>query len=320
VLAAASMYLSFCSPPVRPSVSADQAKRLMPQFWEQPSNLATHDMVYGPWGREHAPRRSDVYTFEHTKKHGVNPGMTVKDSEGREWSVKQGEEAHVEVLLSRILTAVGYHQPPVYFLETFTLNNADGAHEEDGGRFRLKTPQLEDLGEWSWQRNPFVGTRPYNGLLSILMLFASSDLKNNNNTLYRYQPAAGGDHPQVWYVVRDLGTSLGETAHIAPRRNDPQAFARQPFVTTVDDGYVAFGYSGWHKELVTHRITAADVTWACRLLSNLSDAQWAEAFRGAGYDAEIGKQFMPTLKSRIDAGLALGKHSAVATAVPALRE
>ena len=303
VLAAAATYMSFCSPPIRPSVSADQAQRLMPQLWEQPSERA-RDMAFGPWGREHAPRRSDVYTFEHAKTQGVNPGMTVTDSEGREWSVKQGEdEAHVEVFLSRILAAIGYHQPPVYFLDAFTLKDKDGVHTEKGGRFRLKARQLDDLGEWSWQRNPFVGTTPYNGLLATLMLFNSSDLKNNNNTLYRYTPAGG--KPTVWYVVRDIGTSLGETGHIDPQKNDPGLFARDPFVTGVDDGYVVFGYQGWHKELIRRHVRADDMVWACRQLSALTDAQWREAFHTAGYDIDTANQFLAALKTRIDTGLHL---------------
>ena len=260
-------------------------------------------MTYGPWGREHAPRASDVYTFEHAKTHGVNPGMTVKDSEGREWSVKQGEESHVEVFLSRILSAIGYHQPPVYFLDSFTLKDKDGVRTETGGRFRLKARQLEDLGEWAWQRNPFVGKTPYNGLLATLMLFGSSDLKNSNNSLYRYTPA--GRRPTEWYVVRDIGTALGETGHISPRKNDPDFFAREPFLTGVDDGYVVFGFAGWHKELVAHKIRVDDMVWACRQLSNLGDAQWREAFKTAGYDDDTAARFLTSLKSRIDSGLRL---------------
>jgi hypothetical protein len=304
VLAAASMYLSFCSPPIQPSVTPDRAQHLMPQLWERP-NGASRDMTYGPWGRERAPRASDVYTFEHAKTHGVNPGMTVEDSEGREWSVKQGQESHVEVFLSRILTAVGYHQPPVYYLRSFTLKDKDGVHTEEGGRFRLKTRLLDDLGEWSWQRNPFVGTTQYNGLLATLMLFGSSDLKNNNNTLYRYDPPGRKSSSTVWYVVRDIGTALGETGHVTPQKNDPALFAREPFITGVDDGYVVFGYRGWHKELVAHHIRVDDMVWACRQLAGLSDAQWKEAFRTAGYDADTADQFLTTLKTRIDAGLSL---------------
>jgi hypothetical protein len=304
VLAAASMYLSFCSPPIRPSVPADQARLQMPELWE-PADATSRDMTYGPWGREHQPRPSDVYTFERPKTHGVNPGMTVTDSEGREWSVKQGTESHVEVFLSRVLAAVGYHQPPVYFMRTFTLKDKDGVHTEEGGRFRLKTKQLDDLGEWSWQRNPFVGTKQYNGLLAMLMLFGSSDLKNSNNTLYRYDSLGRKRSPAVWYVVRDIGTALGETGHVVPRKNDPVLFARAPFISGVDDGFVVFGYRGWHRELVAHRIRVDDLVWACRQLAGLSDAQWREAFRTAGYDTDTASQFFTTLKTRIDAGLAL---------------
>ena len=96
---------------------------------------------------------------------GINPGMTVRDPLGREWSVKQAgaetpDEGPVEVALSRILSTVGYHQPPVYYLPSFTLEDDWGTHVEPGGRFRLKLKTLKDRGEWSWQQNPFVGTRP----------------------------------------------------------------------------------------------------------------------------------------------------------------
>lgn len=79
------------------------------------------------------------------------------------WSVKQSDEGPVEVMQSRILSAVGYHQPLVYFLESFTLRDDNGTHEERGGRFRPTIKPLEDIGDWSWQQNPFVGTKPYHG-------------------------------------------------------------------------------------------------------------------------------------------------------------
>src|SRR5678809_993978 len=83
-------------------------------------------------------------------------------------------------------SALGYHQPPVYYLPSFTMRDKSGVHTERGGRFRLAMPSLVDQGEWSWQQNPFVGQRAYQGLLVILLMFNSSDLKNSNNTLYEY--------------------------------------------------------------------------------------------------------------------------------------
>ena len=116
---------------------------------------------------------------------------------GREWHVKQpphndqGAEGPIEVTLSRVLSAVGYHQPPVYFLPAFSMKDAKGIHVEPGGRFRLTDKSIEHVGEWSWQQNPFVGMRPYQGLLVILMMFNSSDIKNENNALYEVKKHGG---------------------------------------------------------------------------------------------------------------------------------
>jgi len=58
--------------------------------------------------------------------------MTVRDPEGREWSVKQippgalDVEAKVEVTLSRLLSAIGYYQPADYFLPEFRLRDPWG--------------------------------------------------------------------------------------------------------------------------------------------------------------------------------------------------
>src|SRR5882757_6273042 len=90
-------------------------------------------------------------------------------------------------------------------------------------------------------------TRPYQGLLVILALFNSSDLKNVNNTLY--EVTNPGDGPKRWYVVRDLGTALGETGRLVPMRGNPDLFEREPFIQDVKDGLVRFNYHGSHQEL-----------------------------------------------------------------------
>ena len=107
-------------------------------MWVEPTNLAARDLFNGPWGAEHAPDPKDVYTLVERKHTGVNLGMTVKDAKGREWSVKQpfpgglDSEAPVEVVVSRLLSAIGYHQPPVYHLPAFTLKDDFGTHVEVG--------------------------------------------------------------------------------------------------------------------------------------------------------------------------------------------
>jgi hypothetical protein len=303
-------YLPFCAAEVRLTLApgADSPARL----WQEPRDLADRDVFYGPWGPERAPDADSPYVLVALKHTGVNPGLTVRDRFGREWSVKQAppdsptSEGPIEVVLSRVLSAVGYYQPPVYHLSSFTLVDDWGVRREPGGRFRLKDKRLKDRGEWSWQQNPFVGTRPYQGLLVILLLFNSTDLKNSNNSLYAYRT---GEDVQHWYVVRDLGSALGDTGRLAPRRGDPEAFARRALIKDVRNGFVVFHYRGWHQELVRDRITPGDVVWASELLGRLSDRQWEEAFRAGGYTTTTAAPFIRTLRARIAEGQRLGASS-----------
>jgi len=296
-------YMPFCAPRIHSTMPPDEAQQHMSELWQAPEDLPSRDLFYGPWGKEHSPKSDETFTFKHIKTNGVSPGMTVKDGEGREWSVKQNpDEGKVEVTLSRVLSALGYHQPPVYHLETFSMKDEHGLRTMPGGRFRPKLKELDELDDWSWQENPFVGTKPYQGLLVVLMVFNSSDLKNSNNSLYEFKDH--GRHER-WYVVRDIGTALGETARLTPKRNDPELFARQTFIKSVHDGFVQFDYRGWHQDLFLDRIRPDDVRWGCERLSRLTDKQWDDAFRAGGYDPATAARFIEALKKRIDQGLAV---------------
>jgi hypothetical protein len=239
--------------------------------------------------------------------------VTVRDPLGREWHVKQpphndqGAEGPIEVVLSRVLSAVGYHQPPVYFLPSFTLTDTAGTHAEPGGRFRLTEKSLKHAGTWSWQQNPFVGTQPYRGLLVILMMFNSSDIKNENNALYELRKHSEG--VGEWYVVRDLGTALGETGRLAPQRGDPGIFEREPFIKSVTGGFVQFNYHGWHQELFK-QIAPEDVGWASEWLGRLSERQWCDAFHAGGYEPAIADRFITRLRQKIAEGERLGETTA----------
>jgi hypothetical protein len=298
-----ALYHPFCTPAVRPTMMPWDAP--LKEFWQRPKDLAHVDLYDGPFGAALAPHPDDVYTFVERKQQGTNPGVTVVDSLGRTWHVKQpphtdqGAEGPIEVTLSRVLSAAGYHQPPVYFLPSLTIKDARGTHVEPGGRFRLSTSALKPIGSWPWQQNPFVGMRPYQGLLVILMMFDSSDLKNENNALY--QVKNGDGLPEEWYVVRDLGTALGETGRLAPKRGDPDIFAREAFITGVKDGIVHFNYHGWHQELFAH-VTPEDVGFASELLGQLTDQQWSDAFRAGGFAPSIADRFIGRLQQKIAEG------------------
>jgi hypothetical protein len=310
-----ALYHPFCTAKVMPTMPPWDAP--LAEFWERPADIAARDLFFGPWGPERAPDPAATYTFLARKHDGTNPGVTVKDALDREWHVKQpphndqGAEGPIEVTLSRLLSAIGYHQPPVYFVPELTIVDERGEHREPGGRFRLTDGSLKHTGEWSWQRNPFVGMRPYQGLLVILMMFNSSDIKNENNALY--ETKKDGEVKQ-WYVVRDLGTALGETGRLAPQRGDPDIFKREPFITGVENGFVQFSYHGWHRELFA-RITREDVTWACELLAQLSSRQWSDAFRAGGYSPATADRFIGRLEQKIAEGRRLSQS---VTAAPHL--
>jgi hypothetical protein len=292
--------LEFCAPAVKPFMPRDGSEADISQLWQEPKDVASHEMFYGPWGRKLAPDPNATYTFVHSKVHGASPGMTVADAEGRKWSVKQSQEGPVEVMQSRILSALGYRQPPVYYLPSFTLCDEKGTRTERGGRFRPTLHDLEEIGDWSWQQNPFVGTKPYQGLLVILRMFEGNDLKNSNNSLYRHTRPDGS--VERWYVVRDIGNAMGNTGRYDSDKNNASLFEKQPLIGGVHNGFVVFPYSGWHQELYRNRITPDDVRWASDLLSRLTDAQWDDAFKAGGYDTVVAERFKKALKSRIDQG------------------
>jgi hypothetical protein len=304
-----ALYYPFCTAKVQPTLPPSEAR--LAELWQQPQDMPSRDLFFGPWGSELAPAPETVYTFVQRKQQGTNPGVTVEDPNGREWHVKQpphndqGAEGPIEVTLSRVLSAVGYHQPPVYFLPRLSIRDDRGTHIEPGGRFRGTEKSIKHTGDWSWQQNPFVGTRPYQGLLVILMMFNSSDIKNENNAVYEIRNQ--GEGVARWYVVRDLGTALGETGRLAPQRGDPDIFEREPFITGMKDGFVQFNYHGWHQELVK-RISPDDVVWASELLGQLSSQQWGDAFRAGGFQPAVADRFIGRLQQKIADGRRLARE------------
>jgi len=294
-------YLPLSTAAVQPKAMASDVP--LSALWEQPHDLRDQDLFNGPWGAARAPDPDAVYTYLRPKQGGTNPGVVVQDPAGREWHVKQpprndhGDEGPVEVTVSRVLSAVGYHQPPVYYLRSFMMRDASGTHRVPGGRFRLHDGTMHSRGKWLWQQNPFVGTRPFQGLLVILLAFNSFDLKSPNNSIYDVR--LPGNRREQWYVVRDLGAALGESARLGPTRNDPGRFERQTFITGIRDGFVTFSYHGWHPELFRGRIVPADLEWAATLLSGLSDRQWDDAFRAGGYTPAVADRFIRKLRANI---------------------
>jgi hypothetical protein len=282
------------------------------QLWVDPVDLESRDLFHGAGQEALAPDPAARYELIAVDDTGYSPGYDVRDAEGIHWSVKLGLEAQPEIVASRVLWAIGYHQPPTYLLSDWQLTGPQGGVQERA-RFRRESGDAKAVAEWSWYENPFVATRPFKGLIVANLMLNNWDWKTSNNKVYE---VAGSDGPRRRYVVRDVGASLGKTsfpwiAKWTPfrlmaqgSRNDLEGFEEQGFIKDVSDDDLEFHYSGIHDGLVD-AVAAADVVWTCRLLARISDAQWHDAFRAAGYGDGQRTRYIRKLKSKIEEGLAL---------------
>jgi len=284
-------------PPDQPP-SADATR----QLWVDPGT-EPRDLFWGIGGQKYAPDPDTVYAFKERDTSGFSTKYTVDGPNHVEWSAKIGPEAQTEVVLSRVLWGLGYHQQPIYYLPSWTLERDGTTQTESEARFRPKLKEFDRLNEyWWWQQNPFIGTHELNGLLVVLLMFNSTDLKNDNNSIYKLpMPIAGASR---WFVVRDIGAALGETGRLYPRRNCLECYERHGFITAIDGESITFDYQGRHQELLS-MIHPSDVRWAAEHMQRLTDQQWHDAFRAGNYSDSDSDRFIRKLKEKIDDGLAL---------------
>lgn len=121
-----------------------------------------------------------------------------------------GSRSPIGGVTSRILWGIGFHQPPTYYLNSWNLTGAETGGQP-AGRFRPELRGHKVVGEWSWYENPFVGSQEYGGLIVANLILNSWDWKMSNNKIYAVEKPLNG--VSQWYVVRDLGASLGKTTY-----------------------------------------------------------------------------------------------------------
>jgi hypothetical protein len=289
-------------PAVKPTGTGAPSRVEMAEFWVDPS-ARPRNLVAGVGSNQRRPETDARYEVIQRDPRGFSITYRVRDGRGEQWNVKIGPEAQTEVVASRILWALGYHQLPSYFVERWIAVDHARGQLLGGARFRPRDIGLKSAGTWSWQRNRFVGTREYNGLLSALMLINGTDLKNDNNEVYEVEGAAR-EGARRWYVVKDLGATLGETGRVDPRRGYLEGFEREPFLIGLEQQWVRFAYRGRHQELL-RRIPVADLHWACENMLAITDAQWRDAFRAGNYDEAATARYVARIRAKAREGLAL---------------
>jgi len=158
-------------------------------LWEAPTSLADRDLFNGPWGapRRRARTRTRSYTYVRQKRGGTNPGWSCRIR--RDVNARQQAPANDRARKGRWRSRFPACSPPSGITNPRVLpvvRSRCGTHRARtrslADAFDLHEATLiQNRGEWAWQRNPFVGTRPYQGLLVTLLLFNSFDLKNSKH-------------------------------------------------------------------------------------------------------------------------------------------
>jgi len=278
-----------------------------PVLWRQPENIESLDLFYGPGGAEKAPDLSAKFTYERRDTNGTQKKIIVKDDKGGEWTVKYGPEARPETAATRIVWAMGYHADEDYFVKTVQIEGVrDPAIDV---RFKRRHDGYKDVGRWSWESNPFIGTRELAGLKVLMLVLNNWDLKTSNNKILKPSKKEGGDSNERIYYVGDLGATFGKTGSLARELhvpNDPPAgskdrpdqYARQTFVSGSSDGFVKFHYKGKDQSTVKG-ISADNARWMGNMLAQLSDKQLSDAFRAAGYDDSEISTLISAMRQRI---------------------
>jgi hypothetical protein len=279
------------------------AVMLLAALWMEPAT--PRDLLHGPGGPALAPDPRARYRVVAVKIGGFSAGYDVVDEEGRKWSAKFPPEAAPEVVASRILWGVGYHQSPIYLLREWYADGASAPNPQLPVRFREDDPAfhgLEEGASWDFTDNPFVGTRALKGLLVLHAMLGNSDLKTSNNSIYELdEPVHGVDR---WYASRDIGHTFGRTGALESPRGDVDAFQTTGFIQDVEGDRAELAYGGRHRDLFTD-VTGADVRWICELLAGLTDEQLRDAFRAGAYEPRLATRFIRKLRAKVAEGLAL---------------
>jgi len=303
----------------------DEKKEAPPQgtpvFWQEPTDISSRNLLLGPGGEEMKPDLKQVI-WEETMPEGYSVKWRVRDASGKKWVVKVGNEAQPETVAARLVWAAGYPSEVNYLVSCVKIVNAPKPRKDvkkcqgDGYanvRFEARPENYKRLEEWSWDKNPFAGTKEFAGFVVLMGLLNNWDLKDSNNKIV-YVPAEGGGESR--YIVSDLGATFGKTGNfITHSRNEPEKYVKTGFLDKVEGGFVRFDYSGKNGGLFD-AVTVEQARWIGDLLHQLSEEQIKDAFRAANYKPEEVEALAQEVMGRINALHSLPAPAAAGTPAP----
>lgn len=279
-----------------------------PAIWQSRGDVSKLNLLWGAGSEERAPK--PPFTFDKEDITGTNPKIKVIDANGIKWNVKFDDEVNSEVASARLVWACGYMVEESYFVRSGKVagvKSLDRAKKFVGADGAFTNAMFErrpdDIARrnirWSWESNPFVGSKELSGLAILVAMLNNYDAKiENNNVLGMY----GDDKSSVndWYILSDWGASFGKTGGVFSQSKwDLKDFASQAFIDGVSGGSLKLHYSG--KMGRSMRTVPVDhAKWFASIVGQLSDEQLRDAFRAAGGTNEEINGFAARLRQKIN--------------------
>lgn len=263
-------------------------------MWER-VNIRQRNLRLGPGGTKMSPNLRRI-TFIRKETGGNNLKYRIKDGSGRIWVAKIADESRPEVAAVRLLWGIGYSTEIDYLVPRLTI---PGKGTFTNVRLEARPGNIDRLGNWSWDDNPFETTDEFHGLRIMMALINNWDLKDTNNVILK-------DGNKRRYAISDLGASFGKLAfsskfllnRIGRSVDDPVDYYNSRFIKGIEDGEIDFAYKGKRVGLM-YGITPRHGLWLSRLLRQLSDRQIGDAFRAANYSPSEVKLLLEATKRRI---------------------
>ncbi len=263
-------------------------------LWE-PVNISKRDLYLGPGG---AAKRPDLSSIELIRKEkgGTSLKYRIKDGSGRIWVAKIDKEAQPETASVRLTWALGYKSEINYLVPKLTI---PGKGTFENVRLEARPENVEREGRWDWDKNPFIGTKEFQGFKIMMAFLNNWDLKDSNTLLMKV-----GD--EMHYAISDLGATFGDYGsnsypiiwRLGRSINRPKEYRDSSFIKGVEGERVIFAFKGKGSKMFRD-ITVDDVRWLTDRLLKLSDKQIDDAFRAANYGPEEIAILKTAVKKRI---------------------
>jgi hypothetical protein len=287
-------------------------------LWRSPGP-ESQDLYYGVGSKDRRPR--GPFTFVKEDIGGSNPKYTVRGGDGVKWKIKLGPESRAETTASRLVWAAGFFTNEDYLVPELHVQGFPDHLKrrkliEPGGvlrnaRLKREPDDEEKIGTWRWRRNPFRGTREFNGLRVVMALLNNWDLKDENTAIYQ------GKSGRV-YMVSDIGASFGATHRTWPAtrsKDNYQAYRTSGFICSEHGSLVNFCtpsrpsipnavnplefFRRLKLRWIGRDIPRADAQWVGAILGRLSPQQIRDAFRAGGFSPAEIDGFSEAVETRI---------------------